>query len=292
MRKAALLCITSALSLASAACGDTAPAVPPALWETKGFEAPESMLPDTAARVIYVSNINGNPPDKDGNGYISKVGFDGKVIASKWATGMDAPKGLALAQGKLYAADIDKLAEIDPATGTIINKYEAPGAGFLNDVAADAAGNVYVADTATNTIWRLTGGKLEAWLKSDALDHPNGLLVEGDKLVVASWGPMKDPATIAGRLLEVSLADKSVNPIGSGKPVGHLDGIEPLTATSYIVTDWVAGKVFEIAKSGEARVLMTLTQGSADLGFDPATKTAYIPRMKDGIVAAYKIEGL
>ncbi len=288
MRIAALV-IPLVASL-SAACGEAPPAIPPALWETKGLEAPESALPDAAARVVYVSNVNGTPTDKDGNGYISKVGFDGKVIEQKWATGMDAPKGLALAQGKLYASDIDKLAEIDPASGKVVNKYEAPGAGFLNDVAADAAGNVYVSDMATNTIWRLSGGKFEVWLKSDALEHPNGLLVEGDKLIVASWGPMTDMTTIAGRLLAVSLADKSVKPVGSGKPVGHLDGIEPLSATSYIVTDWVAGKVFEIARSGEARALMTLTQGTADLAFDPATRIAYIPRMKDGLLAAYKIE--
>ena len=212
------LAILPVAGFAVAGCGENAPAGPPALWQTKGFETPESALPDTAARVIYVSNIDGSPTDRDGNGYISKVGFDGNVIDLKWATGMDAPKGLALAQGRLYASDIDKLVEIDPATGKITSKYEAPGAGFLNDVAADAAGNVYVSDMATSTICRLSGGKFESWLKSDALNHPNGLLVEGDKLVVASWGPMTDTTSIEGRLLEVSLADKSVKPIGSGKP--------------------------------------------------------------------------
>ena len=49
-------------------------------WSAEGFKAPESALLDTARGVLYVSNINGNPADKDGNGYISKLTTYGAVI--------------------------------------------------------------------------------------------------------------------------------------------------------------------------------------------------------------------
>ena len=91
---------------------------PVKLWETSGLKTPESALPVPAEGFAYVSNIGGQPTEKDGNGFISKVSLaDGKIIELEWAKGMDAPKGLALAKGRLYAADIDKLVEIDAKTG-------------------------------------------------------------------------------------------------------------------------------------------------------------------------------
>ncbi len=161
-----------AIALVAASAAFAAVSAQPAvLWETTGLKTPESALAVPAEGFAYVSNVAGKPTEKDGNGFISKVSLaDGKIIALEWAKGMDAPKGLALAGGKLYTADIDKLVEIDPASGKILAKYDAPGAMFLNDVAADAQGNVYVSDSNTSTIWRLAGGKLEKWLDGPAAE--------------------------------------------------------------------------------------------------------------------------
>ena len=275
-----------------AACDNASDAEPDQVWELAGFEAPESALPVKAENLIYVSNVNGNPTDKDGNGYISKVSLDGKMVAQKWVTGLDAPKGLALAGDKLYAADVDKLVEIDTKTGAIVTRFEAKDAKFLNDVAADTMGNVYVSDMATNTIWRLSGNKLEVWLKDDALISPNGLLVDGNNLIVASWGVMTDgfATKIPGHVLEVSLSDKKIRDLGTGKPVGNLDGIEALDKDSFIVTDWIAGMLFKIGRDGEAKVLMPLAPGSADLGYIAADNLAIIPMMKDNKLIALKVE--
>jgi len=288
----------SALSLVLAfvvplgACDNSSDAEPAQVWEVVGLEAPESALPDIAAKVIYVSNVNGNPPDKDGNGYISKVSLDGKMIAQKWVTGLDAPKGLAVSTGKLYVSDIDKLVEIDIKLGTIVARYEAKDAKFLNDVAADAQGNIFVSDMVTDTIWRLSGGKFEVWLKDAALINPNGLLVDGDNLIVASWGVMTDGfvTKVPGHVLKVSLTDKSIRAFGDGKPVGNLDGIEPYGVGNYIVTDWMAGLLFKIGPDGEAKVLMPLAPGSADLGYIAPEKLAIVPMMKDGKLIALKLD--
>src|SRR6185295_5962121 len=79
----------------------------------------ESVIYDKANDVLYVSNIDGTPDAKDGNGFISAVALDGTVKSLKWVTGMDAPKGLGIFGGKLYATDIDKIVEIDIASGKI-----------------------------------------------------------------------------------------------------------------------------------------------------------------------------
>ncbi len=55
------------------------------IWETKGgLATPESALYDDQKDVIYVSNINGNPADKDGNGFISILNSDGTVKTLEW----------------------------------------------------------------------------------------------------------------------------------------------------------------------------------------------------------------
>lgn len=279
---------TLALAMALGTCA--ASAEPTKLWEASGFQNPESALPDVAGGILYVSNVAGGPGDKDGNGFISKLTLDGKVTAEKWVTGLDSPKGLALVGNKLFVADLAQLVEIDVATGAITARHQAPGAKILNGISADAEGRIYVSDWPGSAIWRFADGKLEKWLESDTLKDPNGLHVDGDKLFVAAWGKMSpDFSTkVPGNLLVVNLADKTVANVGSGTPIGNLDGIDPLDADSFLVSDWVAGKIRQISRSGEAKEVLTISQGTADLNFDPASRTAYIPLMVDGKVVAYK----
>lgn len=267
-------------------------AEPAVLWEAAGFKTPESVLPVPAEGFAYVSNVAGGPTDKDGNGFISKMSLtDGKIIAAEWATGLDGPKGLALADGKLYTADIDKLAEIDTKTGKVLAKYEAPGATFLNDVTVDGQGNIYVTDSNTSTIWRFAGGKLEKWLEGPELKNPNGIKVQGDKLILAPWGPPGTTSLEAkhANLLQVDIASKKVSDLGDGTPVGNLDGIEPY-GDDFLVTDWVAGKVFRIARSGKADVLLALKQGTADIGYVPEEKLLLVPMMMSDKIVAYKLQ--
>jgi hypothetical protein len=278
--------------MAASAVFAGANAQPTVLWETTGLKTPESALPVPAEGFAYVSNVAGNPTDKDGNGFISKVSLaDGKIIALEWAKGMDGPKGLALAGGKLYTSDIDKLVEIDPKTGKILAKYDAPGSQFLNDVAADPQGNIYVSDSSTSTIWRLARGKFEKWLEDPALKFPNGLHVSGDKLIIAAWGAPGTSAksAAAANLVQVSIADKKISDLGDGRPVGNLDGIEPI-GDDFLVTDWVAGALYRIDRNGTPTLLIDLTQGSADIGYVPETGLLLIPMMMDDKLVAYKVQ--
>jgi hypothetical protein len=92
----------------------------------------------------------------------------------------------------------------------------------------------------------LHGGKLSLLLQDDALDNPNGLLVEDERLVVASWGKMApDFSTkVPGHMKAVDLATKKVSALGDSTPVGNFDGVEPDGKGGYLVTDWVSGGLF------------------------------------------------
>ncbi len=262
------------------------------VWETTGFKSPESALYDAGRDVIYVSNINGGGLDRDGNGYISKVGPDGAVIEAEWATGLDAPKGMALHGGRLYVSDIDKLVEVEIESGKVVARHAAAGAEFLNDVTVDQNGQVYVSDMFTDTIYRLADGSFGVWLKSPALESPNGLVAEMDRLLVATWGIRTEgfETKSLGHLKAVSLDTKAVSSLGDGTPVGNLDGLEPDGKGRYLVTDWVAGGLFLVDPSGTAEKLLVLSQGSADLGFIAKKGLVLVPMMLDDKLIAFRLE--
>jgi hypothetical protein len=267
-------------------------AKPKALWEAGKFANPESVARDTKDGTLYVSNINGEMQDKDGNGYISKVSPDGTQIEEEWIKGFNAPKGLAVANGMLYVADIDQLVVVDIAKKAIVKTYDAKDAKFLNDVAADSSGRVYVSDSFTNTIWMLDGTTFSPWLVDAKLDAPNGLLVQGDKMIVATIGKMPegdDPGS-PGHLIEVGLADKSIRNVGDGSPIGFLDGVEPLGNGAYLATDFIRASLYQVEASGKFKTLVTFSKGAADLAYDPASKTVIVPLTAANQVVAYQLD--
>ena len=261
-------------------------------WTLYGFQDPESVVFDPLQNCFYVSNMNGPPQVKDGNGFISKVSADGKMLDKAWVTGLNAPTGLAIAGRKLYAADIDELVEITLADRKV-TKYPAPGAKFLNDTAADYFGHVYVSDMLNDSIWRFSGGKFSLWVKNPLLASPNGVFAEKTRLVVGSWGVIDKPGfqtTVPGHLVTVSLADGKVAPLGDGRTVGNIDGVEADGNGNYFVTDWVAGKLFLVSPSGDFVPVADLGQGSADLTYLRQSRIMVVPLMKENRLVAYELD--
>jgi sugar lactone lactonase YvrE len=287
-RAAALVC---GLTLGLAA-GSGSAAEPTLAWQTEGLQQPESVVFDAEREVFYVSNVAGEPMDRNGEGHISRVGPEGELLEAAWVSGLDAPKGLALHDGVLYVADIDRLIAIDVEEGAIAETYEAQGAQFLNDVTADDQGRVYVSDMMANAIWRLDGDQFELWVEDEALEQPNGLLAEDDRIVVGSWGVMTDgfATQIPGHLKTVDLESGEVASLGDGTPVGNLDGVEPDGQGGYLVTDWMAGALLRIDPEGKFEQLLDLNQGSADHTWLEDQRLAVIPMMSDGQLLAYRIE--
>lgn len=256
------------------------------LWELDGLKEPESVVLDPANDVLYVSVMEGAPDQKDGKGYIAKVGTDGKMQQQDWVTGLNAPKGMAIHNNRLYVSDIDALVEIDIASGKVLNRFEDSAAKFMNDVAAGADGSIYVSDMMTNRIYRLRGGSFEVWLENPTLLSPNGLHVEDKRLVVGSMGTFGEKP-VPGDLLAVSLTDKSVSILSDR--VGHLDGVEADGKGGYYLTDWPGGKILHLVPGKEAETLLTRAMGTADLDVALDSKRLYVPLMQEGKLAAYSL---
>lgn len=263
------------------------------VWTLEGFEAPESAYFDATRDVLYVSNIAGEPTDKDGNGYISRVDPDGTLQEAKWVTGLDAPKGLVSDGKTLFVSDIDRLVAIDIDTGAISGSWAAEGAIFLNDTAIDDAGRVYVSDMIGQRIHVLDGDSLSVLAEGAALQHPNGLNMHDGALLVAPWGKELQPdftTRIGGHLITVDPGSGAVAALGSGDPVGNLDGLEPDGKGNWIVSDWIAGAVYRLKVDGSKEMLLDLDMGSADLEYLPDGGLLIVPMMLNDRLVAYRLE--
>ena len=266
---------------------------PAIVWEvTEGVQSPESAYFDQESGSLFVSQIGGGgAAGKDQDGYISRLSTEGKVLSAKWITGLDAPKGLRSHSGRLWVSDIDRLVEIDIAEGKIVARIPVPGAAFLNDVACGPDGTVYVSDSMSGKIYRCRDGRVAVFAEGDRLEYPNGLLVEGDRLVVAAWGkPNADFSTeIPGRLftLDLKTGEKSLI---TPEPFGNLDGLEAVAVGRYLVSDWMAGKIFYVESDGRSRQILQLPKGAADIGYLPGKRLLVVPQMMENKVTAYELK--
>lgn len=239
----------------------------------------ESVVFDSEKNVLYVSNINGVPDAKDGNGFISRVSLDGDVTDHKWATGLDAPKGMGVHNGRLFVTDIDKIAEIDTETGKIVKTYPVQGAQFLNDITIDGNGNVYASDSNVGFIVQVANGKVTTW--ADSLDGPNGVLADGENILMASWN--------SGTLNTIDPESKTVTQQAEG--IEHPDGIEPVGDGSYLVSTW-DGMVHHVGADGKVTQLLdTRDSGmnAADIEFIQERNLLLVPAFSANKVVAYEL---
>jgi sugar lactone lactonase YvrE len=256
----------SHLALAAAiGIGLAAPSSAAEIWRATGFQVPESVTWDAANNRMIVSNINGDPTQADGNGYLSLVDADGTVSTAEWVKGLDAPKGAAILDGRLYVADITRLRVVDLASGEY-ETVEVPGAVFLNDVTA-GDGAVYVSDTFGNSVYRYQDGKVEPFVAD--VPAPNGLLLDGQTLYVASMGQLAENQADnkPGGFYSVDLASKALTKDEAAGDFGFLDGIVKVDGTLY-VSDFMAGKIHRMVPDAVPEELATLGMGSGDIGTD------------------------
>ncbi len=252
-------------------------------WETdKVFKTPESVLYDKERNVCYVANMEGGAQDKDGKGFISRMGKDGSIQELKWVTGLNSPKGMAIKDGNLYVSDITELLVIDLANGKILNRFKAQGSKFLNDVAVDDKGRVYVSDMYAHRIYRLSDNALEAWSNSEELNRPNGLYFHKGYLYVGN----------DDKLIVIDLSSKSVKQLGDN--TGPIDGLIAIGDQRFLTTDWQGRMYLQDFSDGHEKKRLLDTreadQNAADMEFIHSLNRALVPTFSDNRVMAYEVK--
>ncbi len=251
------------------------------IWATPGeLRVPESVLHDAIRNVLYVSNIDGVPTGKDGDGFISRISMEGKILDFKWISGMDAPKGMALRGNTLYVADIDRLHVMDALEGKIRESFKADGAKFLNDIAVDDDGAVYVSDMQANRIYIMRKRSISVWLEFKDFTGINGMIFSDGSIYAGS----------EQGVLKINPADGKYElfiPL-----TGGIDGLKAFDCGRFVVTDW-KGKIQVIEQEKKPQLLQDTTGrkiNAADIEYIAEEKTLLVPTFFDNRVVAYRLD--
>lgn len=275
-----------------------APAAPTPVVKYAGMATPESVVYDEANDRYLVSNINGKVTDADNNGFISDLAPDGKVTKDKWIAGgqnkvtLNAPKGLAIANGSLYVADIDTVRIFDLKTGAPKGDVKVAGATFLNDCAPGPDGTVYVSDsglkmgaagfepTGTDAVYAISkANKLKTLAKNKDLGRPNGLLAADKGVWVVTFG--------SGELYR--LDEKGEKKDAVKLPKGQLDGIVKV-GDSLLVSSWEGPSIFRGKLGGTFEAVLSSLKSPADIGWDTKRSRVLVPVFMGDVVEVYDVK--
>ena len=252
------------------------------------FSQPESAYFYTSGStdpgVYFISSTNG-----DDVGWVSKLAADGSMIDSRWATDLRHPMGMRVSGKRLWINNTTEIVglNLDNPDDRIVHPID--GAISLNDLATDSSGHAYVSDSMNSRVVRvdLATGENSTYI-STLPSSPNGVLVQGDRLYIASWGVMSDRpeeraewiTKTAGDLYWVSLKDSKKSRHIIVPELGNLDGVEIDQKGNIYVSDWESGKLYKISSGTKTVIgLGQYGQGLADIGLNSLTGELVLPVM-------------
>jgi hypothetical protein len=257
-----------------------------------GLSQPEALSFDAAQNVYFISNANGSPGVKDGNGFISRVSADGVMDSLHFIQGgrdgvvLDSPMGSRVQGDTLWVVDVDKLRGFDTKSGKpyVTVDLSPLKALFLNDLAIDSTGEFYITDT----------GVLIVPHGMDSHPGPDRILhVAHDRSisVAASTALLSSPDGIAWdqrakRFVLAPFAGPSVQEWRIGDPgpkdlaqgKGRFDGVEVERDGSILITSWNDSSVSTLEGP-------KLVPRISKLGYEPSDVSMDAGRSRVGIVS-------
>lgn len=215
-----------------------------------GFGHIESVAYDKKEKAFYTGDFGPalKPGDKDGQGFITKVSADGKILEKRFfpAEGktLNKPKGIWIRGNRMWFTDIDAVWVVDLKTKQG-RKVDLPNA-YANDPAV-VKNVLYVSDNRNDVLYRiepadfLKSGKKPKVTKvlSGKGIYPNGIWPAKDgSLLMVGFQAKDKPQAIYKLALGQALEAIS-------KPIGMLDGLYEMNNGDLLVTDWITTSLFQ-----------------------------------------------
>ena len=248
-----------------------------------GFEAPESII--KSGDRLFVSNIGGakaDPMAVDGNGFISELSKDGRIIHQKFQKSvLNAPKGLAVVKDVVYVADINRVVGFNINSGEQVFEMGIQ-AKMLNDLCKVDDKHICVTETVSGRIMLIDlTDKSNRFLGS--IEGANGVTYDEKtgRLYAVGMGANMSGGKMYGKVL------KSTDTVFSelqDSPTGIFDGLEMFDKSHLLVSDWVSftskkGRLVVYDLDNHTSKIYEVNAGPADITYDQSSHTVYIPQM-------------
>ncbi|MCU1645605.1 MAG: hypothetical protein JWN03_5880 [Nocardia sp.] len=274
-----------------------APGIVPKPGSLEGFSSPESVL--FAGDRWFISNIGADrEPTQDGDGYLTELNSVGTVTARHAMPRpgdppLNAPKGLAYTDNRVFVADIDRVVGFDMDThGQVFEARLGDNApALLDDMALQDPRTLLITDTLRGAVDRLD---LDAGtFEPVATGIPGATGITLDRTGQVAYVVGEGVSFTGGDLWRIDLTQHPAIPQRVGAVHGVLDGISVLPNGNLVVSDWASGqgdqpgRVTIYRPDGIEVTVVNLPEslhGPADFAVDPAGRNLWIPAMRDNRV--------
>ena len=255
-----------------------------------GFVEPEAVRYDPGQDVYFVSNWGTGPTEaKDNNGFISRLTPDGVVDNLRFIAGgtsgatLHSPRGMTIVGDTLWVVDADAVRGFNRVSGAVVatvdfSKFKL---GFLNDIAASPEA-MYVTDTGTDHIYRISGGKITVALHDASLGNPNGITWDDSRkqfIVVPYGGGSAISSWTAG-----SAALKEIGRSGGAK----FDGVELLSGDRVLVASQGDSSI-HLFTGATGRPIIKTGGAPADIGLDTKRNRVAVPFVSRNLVEIWQL---
>ena len=246
-----------------------------------GFATPESVTSD--GKRFFVSNQGQDFSSRDGDGFISEISADGKLIELKFAPTkgvLHAPKGMAVENSILYVADLERIVGFDINSRTTVFELAIPQATVLNDICRLENGFIGVTDTYSGNIYKVNT-RTKSFEIIGNIPTINGISFNRNtnQLAVCTNGETLGEGAV---YIKTGNGDFQKLPNIAN---GFFDGVEWLDDNHLLISDWVTfptkgyGKLWIYDLVNQQPEMLLTEESVADIYYDHSSQKIYMPQM-------------
>jgi sugar lactone lactonase YvrE len=240
------------------------------------FKMPESAVYDPLAKRYFVSNF--------GDGSLIEIDSTGEKKYFK--KGLSKPLGILIYENILYVVDNPKSVKgFDITDGNIKLDMEIKEAQFINDIASDDSGFLYVTGSSTGIIFKIdiASKTYSPFMKTHG--GPNGIIYDKSKnRLLICYFMEKAPID------EINLEDSTISRIITTE-FTNLDGIVLDCDGNFYISEWGPGsfesgytkhgKIYKYDNSftKEPEIVSSIHHGPADIYFNKYKNELVIPSL-------------
>jgi sugar lactone lactonase YvrE len=240
------------------------------------YSSPESVTYDSSSSRYFISNTASRIiSQRDRQGNVTDFVNVGSSI-----------HGVTVHGGRVYVCNGTRVRGYDLSNASEVFNVQIAGSSFLNDLAIDASGMIYVSDFTARRIYKVNTANQDYWTYvASTTNTPNGVYVDAarSRLLICCWGS-------GAPIRAVSFADSSITTLIT-TPYSNLDGISLDRNDRVYVSSWGIQSVvrYDINFTQAPEVVTGGLSNPADIFVNKVTDTLAIPNAGNNTVAFVNI---